>query len=187
MHLHRQPGIRSCDRAFSWRYGLGKGLETRICGPFRRRTHSVSGAGPSDLSAAYLLTRLGHGVEIHEAGPVAGGMIHFGISEYRMPRTELAAEIYRIQDMGVNHRVEDVLAEKENGNFDAVFIAGGDTVPSERSVTIAVGHGIRAPRDIDGYLRGAPDEPPPKHSPIGHEKPHLKNKPVFLGFTLKPP
>ncbi len=89
----------------------------------------IVGAGPSGLSAAYHLTRLGHDVEIREAGPVAGGMIHFGIPAYRMPRKELAAEIGRIENMGVtitlNHRVEDVLAEKEEGGFDAVFVAVG--------------------------------------------------------------
>ena len=86
-------------------------------------------AGPSGLSAAYHLTRLGHEVEIREAGPVAGGMIHFGIPAYRMPRDELDAEIGRIQEFGVkitlNHRVEDVIAERDAGGFDAVFIAVG--------------------------------------------------------------
>ena len=89
----------------------------------------IIGAGPSGLSAAYHLTRKGHTVIMHEAGPVAGGMIHFGIPKYRMPREELQAEIQRIEDMGVeivlNHRVEDVLAEKEAGQFDAVFVAVG--------------------------------------------------------------
>jgi formate dehydrogenase beta subunit len=89
----------------------------------------IIGAGPSGLSAAYHLNRLGHAVEVHEAGPVAGGMIHFGIPAYRMPRDELRAEVQRIEDLGVdihlNRRVEDVLAEKEAGNFDAVFIAVG--------------------------------------------------------------
>ena len=89
----------------------------------------IVGAGPSGLSAAYHLARLGHSVEIREAGPIAGGMIHFGIPAYRMPRDELAAEIRRIEDLGVkitlNHRVDDVLAEKEEGGFDAVFIAVG--------------------------------------------------------------
>ena len=56
-----------------------------------------SAPGPSGLSAAYHLTRLGHQVEIHEAGPVAGGMLHFGIPAYRLPRAELAAEIARIE------------------------------------------------------------------------------------------
>ncbi len=89
----------------------------------------VVGAGPSGLSAAYHLSRLGHTVKIYEAGPVAGGMIHFGIPAYRMPREELEAEIQRIKDMGVeirlNCRVEDVLQEKDSGNFDAVFLAVG--------------------------------------------------------------
>jgi len=89
----------------------------------------VVGAGPSGLSAAYQLVRMGHHVEIREAGPVAGGMIHFGIPAYRMPRDELQAEIDRIENIGVqitlDHRVDDVLAEKEEGGFDAVFVAVG--------------------------------------------------------------
>jgi NADPH-dependent glutamate synthase beta subunit-like oxidoreductase len=89
----------------------------------------VVGAGPSGLSASYHLSKMGHEVEIREAGPVAGGMIHFGIPAYRMPRDELQAEISRIEELGVtitlNHRVDDVLKEKEEGGFDAVFIAVG--------------------------------------------------------------
>ena len=89
----------------------------------------IVGAGPSGLSAGYQLVRMGHHVEIREAGPVAGGMIHFGIPAYRMPRDELQAEIDRIENMGVkitlDHRVDDVLAEKEEGGFDAVFAAVG--------------------------------------------------------------
>jgi len=89
----------------------------------------VVGAGPSGLSAAYHLTRLGHAVEIREAGPLPGGMLHFGIPAYRLPRKDLMKEIAQIEKMGVkivlNHRVEDVLAEKLAGSFDAVFIAIG--------------------------------------------------------------
>lgn len=89
----------------------------------------VVGAGPSGLSAAYHLTRLGHQVEIHEAGPLPGGMLHFGIPAYRLPRAGLLAEIARIERMGVrivlNHKVTDVVAEREAGGFDAVFVAIG--------------------------------------------------------------
>jgi len=89
----------------------------------------VVGAGPSGLAAAYHLARLGHAVEIYEAGPLPGGMMHFGIPAYRLPREDLMREIRRIEAMGVrivpNHKVDDVLAEKADGRFDAVFIAIG--------------------------------------------------------------
>jgi NADPH-dependent glutamate synthase beta subunit-like oxidoreductase len=89
----------------------------------------VVGAGPSGLSAAYHLARLGHQVEIREAGPLPGGMLHFGIPAYRLPRADLLAEIARIERMGVrivlNHKVTDLLAERNAGRFDAVFVAIG--------------------------------------------------------------
>jgi len=89
----------------------------------------IVGGGPCGLSAAYHLARLGHSVEIHEAGPLAGGMMHFGIPAYRLPRADLQREIARIEAMGVkfitNHRIADVLAEQAAGGFAAVFIAIG--------------------------------------------------------------
>ena len=89
----------------------------------------VIGAGPSGLSAAFHLARRGHAVVIHEAGPIAGGMMQFGIPAYRLPRKDLMREISRIEAMGVeivvSHKVEDVLAEQDAGRFDAVFVAIG--------------------------------------------------------------
>ena len=89
----------------------------------------VVGGGPAGLSCAYHLARLGHEVEIREAGPVAGGMMHFGIPAYRLPRKILDGEIARIQGMGVkvvlDHKVEDLDAEIRDGNFDAAFLAIG--------------------------------------------------------------
>jgi NADPH-dependent glutamate synthase beta subunit-like oxidoreductase len=89
----------------------------------------VVGAGPSGLSAAYQLARAGHAVTIREAGPLAGGMMRFGIPKYRLPREVLDAEIARIVALGVtielNVKVTDVLAAKRDGRFDAVFLAVG--------------------------------------------------------------
>jgi len=89
----------------------------------------IIGAGPSGLSAAYHLVRLGHTVVVAEAGPVPGGMLHFGIPAYRLPRADLMNEIHRIEEMGVriilSHKVEDILGEREAGRFDAVFVAIG--------------------------------------------------------------
>jgi len=89
----------------------------------------VVGAGPSGLAAAYHLTRLGHAVTIREAGPMAGGMMRFGIPKYRLPRDVLDYEIQRILDMGVtlqlNTKVDDIETCFKAEGFDAVFVAVG--------------------------------------------------------------
>jgi NADPH-dependent glutamate synthase beta subunit-like oxidoreductase len=89
----------------------------------------VIGAGPSGLSAAYHLARLGHDVEVRDSGPEPGGMMRYGIPAYRMPRDVLGAEIERVVGLGVriinNHRVVDLETERREGDFDAVFVAVG--------------------------------------------------------------
>jgi NADPH-dependent glutamate synthase beta subunit-like oxidoreductase len=89
----------------------------------------VIGAGPSGLSAAYHLARLGHAVTIRDAGPAAGGMMRFGIPKYRLPRDVLDAEIGRILDLGVelelDTKVEDLERVLERDGFNAVFLAVG--------------------------------------------------------------
>lgn len=106
-----------------------EGWQVEPVAPPSEKRVLVVGAGPSGLSAAYHLCRLGHTVEIREAGPLPGGMMHFGIPAYRMPRDELEREVRRIEAMGVtitlDHKVEDVLVEKAEGRFDAVFLAIG--------------------------------------------------------------
>ena len=89
----------------------------------------VVGAGPSGLSAAYHLRRMGHAVEIHEAGPFAGCMMRFGIPKYRLPRDVLDAEVKRIVDLGVvlklNSKVDRIVESMQAGRFDAAFLAVG--------------------------------------------------------------
>ena len=89
----------------------------------------VVGAGPSGLSAAYHLRRLGHAVTIFEAGPMAGGMMRFGIPKYRLPREVLDAEVQRILAMGVelrlDSRIANILDTMQAEKFDAAFLAVG--------------------------------------------------------------
>ncbi|MDO4717836.1 MAG: NAD(P)-binding protein [Propionibacteriaceae bacterium] len=89
----------------------------------------VIGAGPSGLSAAYHLARRGHEVEVRDSAELPGGMMRYGIPEYRLPRDVLDSEIERIKNLGVtivnSHTVKDLLAEQSEGRFDAVFVAVG--------------------------------------------------------------
>jgi 2-oxoacid:acceptor oxidoreductase delta subunit (pyruvate/2-ketoisovalerate family) len=89
----------------------------------------VVGAGPSGMSAAYHLRRMGHRVTVKEAGPLMGGMMRFGIPQYRLPRDVLEAEMQRIVAMGVKvelgTKVDNIAATIKTGEFDAAFLAVG--------------------------------------------------------------
>ena len=132
------------------------------CPPSGKRV-LVVGAGPSGLSAAYHLARLGHSVEIRDAGPLPGGMMHFGIPAYRLPREDLMKEVRRIEAMGVqivlNHKVEDLLAERDAGHFDAVFAAIGAHV--SRHVDIPARDAARV-LDAVTFLRSVDSGGPPR-------------------------
>jgi len=126
--LDASVSIHAVER-FLGDMALQENWQFEVTTPTSGKRVLVVGAGPSGLSAAYHLARKGHSVEIHEAGPMAGGMMHFGIPAYRLPRDILDAEAKRIENMGVkivlNHRVDDLEAEKAAGNFDAIFVAVG--------------------------------------------------------------
>ena len=119
-------GINSIER-FLGDKAIEEGWKISVTAPPTGKRVLVIGAGPSGLSAAYHLRRLGHRVTIKDAGPMAGGMMRFGIPKYRLPREILDAEVERIREMGVhfefNSKVEDVEAAAKQ--YDAVFVAVG--------------------------------------------------------------
>ena len=126
--LDEAVGIHSVER-FLGDEAIRQGWQLQADAEPSGKRVLVVGAGPSGLSAAYHLTRLGHSVTIHEAGAMPGGMMRFGIPRYRLPREVLDAEVERIFELGVElrlgRRVENAQAEMEEGGFDAAFLAVG--------------------------------------------------------------
>jgi 2-oxoacid:acceptor oxidoreductase delta subunit (pyruvate/2-ketoisovalerate family) len=126
--LDESVGINAVER-FLGDEGIDKGWHVEVEAPASGKRVLVVGAGPSGLSAAYHMARLGHEVTIRDAGPKPGGMMRYGIPAYRLPRTVLDAEIQRILDLGVklerSTRVENVPKAMEEEGFDAVFLAVG--------------------------------------------------------------
>jgi 2-oxoacid:acceptor oxidoreductase delta subunit (pyruvate/2-ketoisovalerate family) len=121
-------GINSVER-FLGDLALDKGWGLEAPAGETGKRVLIIGAGPSGLSAAYHLRGCGHTVEIREAGPMAGGMMRFGIPKYRLPRNILDGEIKRILDIGVtvvpNSKVTDIRRAMKEGDFDASFLAVG--------------------------------------------------------------
>lgn len=94
---------------------------------------SVIGAGPSGLTCAYYLANMGHEVHVYESESVAGGVLYWGIPEYRLPKAVLQKEIHAIERSGVqihlNTRIgSDITFEDMKKQSDAVYIASGTQV-----------------------------------------------------------
>nr|WP_024835229.1 FAD-dependent oxidoreductase [Clostridium sp. 12(A)] len=108
------------DTGTFWR-GKGKQL------PLTGKKVCIAGAGPAGMTAAYYLRKQGHEVTVLEANEKAGGMLRYGIPEYRLPGNIIEEELQVMMDAGVkvecNKRVEDPIALKEE--YDAVLLAMG--------------------------------------------------------------
>ena len=118
--------------------------------PRAGRRVAVVGSGPAGLSAAHDLALLGYAVTVFEAASEPGGMMRFGIPEYRLPRTLIRAEIDRIASLGVQIALGQPLSEgfglsqlREKG-FGAVFL----------SVGVSRGRDLQIPGvELDGVVK----------------------------------
>lgn len=98
--------------------------------PDTGKTVAVVGGGPAGLTAAYFLRRQGHSVTVLDAMPKMGGMLRYGIPEYRLPKSLLDKEIQQIADLGVEMRNNvnigrDTTVEALRAEYDAVILAAG--------------------------------------------------------------
>ena len=115
-----------------------------------KRKVAVVGAGPAGMSAAHDLALLGYAVTVLEASSEPGGMMRFGIPEYRLPRAVIQGEIDKILALGVTLRLGTALspsyglAELRRDGFEAVFL----------SVGVQKGRDIQVPGvELDGVVK----------------------------------
>ncbi len=120
-HVKRFAADWDMNRAHPWRPRVAEHTGKRV---------AIVGAGPSGLSAANYLAIAGHGVTVFDAQPEPGGMMRYGIPEYRLPKATLDKEIDLIESLGVtivcNKSLGTHLSLEELGrDFDAVYLAIG--------------------------------------------------------------
>jgi NADH-quinone oxidoreductase subunit F len=118
--------------------------------PKNGKSVAIIGAGASGLTCGYYLVRLGYNVDVFESQPVAGGVLAFGIPEYRLPKEVLAHEIDLIAETGVNIHLneeisKDVDFKKLKLKYDSVYIATGAQFPQKVDIP---------GEDLDGVLHG---------------------------------
>jgi len=112
-------------------FGIAHKLKpSRIVVQSRAEKVAVIGAGPAGLSCAYQLVRRGYAVTVFEALSEPGGMLRYGIPEFRLPREVLDAEIGRILDLGVELKCscavgKDISLEQLRHEYAAVFTGIG--------------------------------------------------------------
>ncbi|NLM20172.1 MAG: NADH-quinone oxidoreductase subunit NuoF [Peptococcaceae bacterium] len=116
-----------------------KGFTKDIVFPKNGKSVAIIGAGPSGLTCGYYLARLGYDVEVYEAQPIAGGVLAFGIPEYRLPNDILAHEIELIQQVGVkihlNTKVgEDISFEEIQQSHDSIYVATGTQLSNKINI-----------------------------------------------------
>ncbi len=111
---------------------------------------AVVGAGASGLTCAYYLVRIGYDVDVFESESVAGGVLSFGIPEYRLPKDILSHEIDLIKQAGVNIHLntavgKDVEFAKLRQEYGAIYLATGTQFPQKVNID---------GEDLDGVLHG---------------------------------
>lgn len=119
---------------------------------------AIIGAGASGLTCGYYLVRIGYDADVFESQPVAGGVLAFGIPEYRLPRKVLDHEISLIEQAGVNIHLNqevgrDIDFQELKLRYDAIYIATGTQFPQKVNIPgeelSGVIHGINFLKEVN--------------------------------------
>ncbi|MCL6610988.1 MAG: NADPH-dependent glutamate synthase [Peptococcaceae bacterium] len=132
---HEPVGIGRVER-FCADWELAKGVKLPEVAPPTGFKVAVVGSGPAGITCAADLAKLGHKVTMFEALHVAGGVLMYGIPEFRLPKAVVQAEVENVKKLGVEIEVNSVVGKfatvdqlMEEGGFDAVFIGTGAGLP----------------------------------------------------------
>jgi glutamate synthase (NADPH/NADH) small chain len=127
----KQVEVEIIDRAFAegWVMPLPPAVRTG-------RTVAVIGSGPAGLAAAQQLTRAGHAVTVFERDEAPGGLLRYGIPEFKMEKRHLDRRLDQMRAEGTEfrcgvHAGVDITADELRATFDAVVLAGGARVPRD--------------------------------------------------------
>jgi NADPH-dependent glutamate synthase beta subunit-like oxidoreductase/Pyruvate/2-oxoacid:ferredoxin oxidoreductase delta subunit len=120
-----------CVERFIGDYALQKGLKYDTSGMEKQPEKvAVIGAGPAGLNCAYHLACKGYGVTVFEAFTKPGGMLRYGIPNYRLPPDIIDGEAQRLADMGIEFRYstivgKDIPYDELKQQYDAIFVGIG--------------------------------------------------------------
>ncbi len=156
----RDEAIAICDlKRFVADYAMKNETTTHkdIVFPRNGKRIAIIGAGPSGLTCGYYLVRIGYDVDVYESKPVAGGVLAYGIPEYRLPNEVLEHEIQLIRQEGVHIHLntevgKDISFQELRDKFDAVYVATGTQLPNKAGVEgedlKGVTHGLHFLQDV---------------------------------------
>lgn len=151
----RDEALAICDlKRFVADYAMSheEKYTTDIVFPKKGKRVAIIGAGPSGLTCGYYLVRNGIDVDVFEAKGVAGGVLSYGIPEYRLPNDVLEHEIQLIKQEGVNIHLncevgKDISFQELRDKYDAIYVATGTQFPNKAGVE---------GEDLKGVLYGLP-------------------------------
>jgi len=139
-------------------YKNEKPFNEDIIFPKNGKKVAIIGAGASGLTCGYYLVRIGYDVDVYEAESVAGGVLAFGIPEYRLSQKVIAHEIELIKQAGVNIILNtevgrDIAFQDLRKRYDAIYVATGTQLPQRVNIPgeelKGVIHGINFLKDVN--------------------------------------